>query len=130
MSMESNVTADVALSRRAWLRKLGGGLGLVGIAPLLHERILAAESVHEIAGAARSLRSVTHFAPRAKRMIQLFMNGEPFPADLFDPKPAASKRGRCCPMRDTATTIKRQPSWPNPRPRQWPQWPLPNLPRD
>jgi len=33
----------------------------------------------------------THFAPRAKRVIHLFMNGGPFQADLFDPKPALHK---------------------------------------
>jgi hypothetical protein len=32
-----------------------------------------------------------HFAPRAKRVIHLFMNGGPFQADLFDPKPALEK---------------------------------------
>ena len=33
----------------------------------------------------------THFKPRAKRTIQLFMNGGPFQADFFDPKPALKK---------------------------------------
>ena len=33
----------------------------------------------------------THFAPRAKRVIQLFMNGGPFQGDLFDPKPAINQ---------------------------------------
>lgn len=32
-----------------------------------------------------------HFAPRAKRVIHLFMNGGPFQADLFDPKPLLEK---------------------------------------
>ena len=32
-----------------------------------------------------------HFSPRAKRVIQLFMNGGPYPGDLFDPKPLVGK---------------------------------------
>ena len=87
MYLDSNLTADVAISRRALLRKLGGGLGLVGLAPLLYERSLAAD----VAGAPPSPRNVPHFAPRAKRVIQLFMNGGPFQADLFDPKPALNQ---------------------------------------
>jgi hypothetical protein len=32
-----------------------------------------------------------HFLPRAKRVIHLFMNGGPFQADFFDPKPMLEK---------------------------------------
>ena len=32
-----------------------------------------------------------HFAPRAKRVIQLFMNGGPYQCDLLDPKPLTKK---------------------------------------
>src|SRR5256885_11810728 len=55
---------------------LGGGLGALGLAPLLY-------------GSAAEKR--THFAPRAKRVIQLFMNGGPFAPDLLDPKPAINR---------------------------------------
>jgi hypothetical protein len=65
------------LSRRAMLGQLGGGLGAVGLAGLLAEQAAGAVG--------------THFAPRAKRVIQLFMNGGPFQGDLFDPKPALKK---------------------------------------
>ena len=65
------------LDRRQWL---GGGLGMLGAATML-------------AGAAPGADGSggTHFAPRAKRVIHLFMNGGPFQADLFDPKPALTK---------------------------------------
>jgi hypothetical protein len=33
----------------------------------------------------------THFAPRARAVIQLFMNGGPSQVDLFDPKPALER---------------------------------------
>jgi hypothetical protein len=58
--------------------RLGGGLGAIGLGGLLAE---------SAAGAAPQM----HFAPRAKRVIQLFMNGGPFQADFFDPKPLLAK---------------------------------------
>ena len=67
-----------ALTRRQMIRRLGGGLGAIGLGGLLAE---------SAAGGATQ----THFAPRAKRVIQLFMNGGPFQADFFDPKPLLAK---------------------------------------
>ena len=63
------------ISRRAALSTLGGGLGSLGMLSAL--------------GADGSLQP--HFAPRAKRVIHLFMNGGPFGPDFFDPKPALTK---------------------------------------
>ncbi|MEQ8789653.1 MAG: DUF1501 domain-containing protein [Pirellulaceae bacterium] len=65
------------LSRRAMLGQIGGGLGAVGLAGLLAQQAAGAVA--------------PHFAPRAKRVIHLFMNGGPFQGDLFDPKPALKK---------------------------------------
>src|SRR3954452_2058540 len=59
------------LTRRRMIQALGGGLGGAALADLL------------AAG--------PHFRPRAKRVIQLFMNGGPFGPDLFDPKPLLNK---------------------------------------
>ena len=67
-----------ALTRRAMIRALGGTLGAVGLSGALANHADAA------------VRS-PHFAPRAKRVIHLFMNGGPFQADLFDPKPLINK---------------------------------------
>src|SRR5437762_258553 len=64
-------------TRREVIQLLGGGFGALGLASLL-----TAES-----GAARG----THFAPRARRVIQLFMNGGPFAPDLLDPEPAINR---------------------------------------
>ncbi|HUG90582.1 MAG TPA: DUF1501 domain-containing protein [Planctomycetaceae bacterium] len=61
-------------SRRHAVQALGGGLGLVGLAPLLEAASAAAPHPHT--------------APKAKRVIHLFMNGGPFQGDFFDPKPA------------------------------------------
>src|SRR5262245_55102745 len=65
-------------SRRQLLQVLGGGLGYLGLEAALNGHCVAAEQS-------------THFAPRAKRVIHLFMNGGPFSPDLFDPKPAMNQ---------------------------------------
>ena len=36
---------------------------------------------------------MSHFAPKAKRIIQLFMPGGPSQVDTFDPKPELTRRG-------------------------------------
>ena len=69
------------LSRRKLLHQLGGGLGVLGAADVLSQRASAAAFVGQS-------RKACHFVPKAKRVIHLFMNGGPFQADLFDPKPA------------------------------------------
>ena len=73
-----NQITETTSSRRQLLQTLGGGIG-----------VLSADSMWN--KQARANASVTHFPPRAKRVIHLFMNGGPFQADLFDPKPALSK---------------------------------------
>ena len=57
---------------------------MLGAATFLSQQSLA-ESANSLAPTG------CHFAPRAKRVIHLFMNGGPFQADLFDPKPALHK---------------------------------------
>jgi len=64
-------------TRRELVQSLGGTLGTLGLAQLL-----AAEN---------AAHAAPHFAPRAKRVIHLFMNGGPFQCDLFDPKPELNK---------------------------------------
>ncbi|MCA9083370.1 MAG: DUF1501 domain-containing protein [Planctomycetaceae bacterium] len=68
-------------NRRELLQRLGGGLGMLGAAS-----VLGADSA-----VTSSNFGTTHFPARAKRVIHLFMNGGPFQADLFDPKPALIK---------------------------------------
>ncbi|MEQ1839456.1 MAG: DUF1501 domain-containing protein [Verrucomicrobiales bacterium] len=65
------------IDRRTALMRLGGGLGSLGLASALQ--------------AASALPSGTHFPPKVKRVIHLFMNGGPFGPDFFDPKPALTK---------------------------------------
>jgi hypothetical protein len=72
------------LSRREMLRRGGMGFGLLGLAGTLGDAGLLGA-----ASAAEGPR--THFPPKAKRVIYLFMNGGPSHVDTFDPKPALKK---------------------------------------
>src|SRR5882724_7314110 len=69
------------MSRRQMIQSLGGGFGALGLASVLAPETLANQPAP----------SRTHHAPRAKRVIQLFMNGGPFGPDLLDPKPAINR---------------------------------------
>jgi hypothetical protein len=62
-------------NRRETLHSLAAGIGTAALADLLQ------------AAPARP----PQFAPKAKRIIHLFMNGGPFQCDLFDPKPEANR---------------------------------------
>ncbi len=77
----------VTLSRRNWLARMGGGFGTLGLASMMADSgLLGADSV----ASSLSPRS-PHYAPKAKRVIFLFMNGGPSHVDTFDPKPALEK---------------------------------------
>jgi hypothetical protein len=74
-----------ARSRREFLWSFGGGLGGIALSQLLnHDLLLAAQTV---TGAVPC-----HHPPKAKRVIQLFMNGGASQMDTFDYKPALEKR--------------------------------------
>ena len=60
------------INRRTALTRMGAGMGTLG----LFNSLQAATGM------------APHFAPRAKRVIHLFMNGGPFGPDFLDPKPA------------------------------------------
>lgn len=62
-------------NRREFLRRAGGGLGALALAPWMIE-------AKQVGG-----QSVSHFPGRAKRVISLFMHGGPSQVDLWDPKP-------------------------------------------
>jgi hypothetical protein len=68
------------------LRQAGAGFGMLGLAGALDAAGLLS-AAHADAAAGGSTRP-PHFAPRAKRVIFLFMNGAPSHVDTFDPKPA------------------------------------------
>lgn len=68
-------------SRREFLRTLGGGFGAVALANLLGQSGALADVPRP------EWNGGLHFPAKAKRIIQLFMNGGASQADLFDYKP-------------------------------------------
>jgi hypothetical protein len=74
------------LNRRQMLGKMCAGFGLLGLASLLGQQASGA-----IASSTGTLR-LPHFAPKAKRVVFLFLNGGPSHVDTFDPKPELAKR--------------------------------------
>src|SRR4051794_28570893 len=78
-------------NRREFLWRFGGGLGGVALAHLLGTNgLLGAEpQLGKIPGI---LTGHLHHPPKAKRVIQLFMNGGASQMDLFDYKPELIKR--------------------------------------
>ena len=69
------------LSRREMLRASSAGFGSLALAGLLREEARAARAADPLAA------RPPHFAPRAKRVIFLFMHGGPSQVDTFDYKP-------------------------------------------
>ncbi len=67
-----------ALNRRRFFTTGASGLGTLALASLLNDDGALAGDVP---------RQLTHFAPKAKRCVYLFMEGGPSQMDLFDQKP-------------------------------------------
>ena len=76
----------IGSSRRDFIRNLGCGFGSVALAALLGEAGALAETPRP------EFNGGLHFPAKAKRVIQLFMNGGASQADLFDYKPELSRR--------------------------------------
>ncbi|MBS1872096.1 MAG: DUF1501 domain-containing protein [Acidobacteria bacterium] len=86
------------MNRRELLTKIGAGFGMVGL-----EALLRAEGGPPDPLAPKA----PHFAPKAKRVIYLFLNGGPSQVDTFDPKPALDKyHGKPVPSGNLATERK------------------------
>lgn len=75
-----------ALSRRHFLQRSGLGLGLLGLGG-----VWADEQGLRVAKAGPLMPKPTHLAPRAKRIIHIFLNGGLSHVDSFDPKPLLTK---------------------------------------
>src|SRR4051812_16365043 len=88
------------LNRRHFFSRTSLGLGSMALASLLGEGGRAGEAgeadvsrpnVQAIDPAYRGVLAAPHFAPRAKRVIYLFMSGGPSQLDLFDYKPLLNR---------------------------------------
>jgi hypothetical protein len=77
---------QAAVSRRELLHRMGAGFGSLALAGMLQEDSTAASQ-----DASPLAPRAPHFAPKAKRVIQLFMPGGPSQVDTFDYKPMLEK---------------------------------------
>jgi len=75
--------ADTAWTRRQFFSRSAQGIGAAALSSLLGPGLL---------GAGGPALGRPHFAPKAKRVIYLFMHGGPSQMDLFDYKPELSRR--------------------------------------
>jgi hypothetical protein len=74
---------QLLLTRRQLFGRAAAGIGTAALASLLNERLFAAADGSLKTG---GVLSAPHFAPKAKRVIYLFMSGGPSHIDLFDYK--------------------------------------------
>jgi hypothetical protein len=72
-------------TRRAMLGQAAVGFGSLALASLVAGEAAADDAINPLAAA------MPHFAPRAKRIIFLFMSGGPSQVDTFDPKPLLTR---------------------------------------
>lgn len=86
--LSSTERGSGSVSRRDALWRLGGGLGGIALAHLLGQ----SGSVADSAAPEPSLNGGLHHPAKAKRVVQLFMNGGVSQMDTFDYKPELEKR--------------------------------------
>ncbi|MDA7633441.1 DUF1501 domain-containing protein [bacterium] len=83
MKDRRNVFDGLGISRREMLERSASGFGMLGLMSLLGKG--------QLVGSGSPGTPAVHPAPRAKRVIFLFMNGGPSHVDTFDPKPALKR---------------------------------------
>jgi hypothetical protein len=69
------------------LQRMCAGFGMLGLASAIGTR----SAFGATNALSPSISHLPHFAPRAKRLVFLFLNGGPSHVDTFDPKPALAK---------------------------------------
>ena len=82
MTKTNDDSGIVRFSRRAMLETASTGFGMLALSSLLSEQSYADETANAARGDRRP-----HFAPRARNVIFLFMDGGVSHVDTFDPKP-------------------------------------------
>jgi hypothetical protein len=80
---------DVGMTRRDFFGRFAMGLGGIALSQLLPRSVFADTVTANPFG---GILTEPHFAPRAKRIIYLFMAGGPSQLDLFDYKPILNQR--------------------------------------
>ena len=77
---------SLATTRRHFFQDCGVGVGKIALASLMAQGAVT-NSVHADGETAALVPKPSHFAPKAKAVIHLFMAGAPSQLDLFDYKP-------------------------------------------
>src|SRR5215467_16235610 len=75
----------LALTRRQFFSRTSTGIGVAALSSLLNPELFAAMT--ELNSKTGGLPDLSHFAPKAKRVIFLHQSGAPSQIELFDYKP-------------------------------------------
>ncbi|MDG3005017.1 DUF1501 domain-containing protein [Paludisphaera mucosa] len=100
------------ISRREAIQQAGTGFGMLGLAALLGEAGLLGGPAAARAGTPGATLNplaprAPQFAPKAKRIIHIYLNGGPSQVDTFDPKPLLTKYdGKPLPQGNLSTERK------------------------
>ena len=89
--MTCNCNQFNPMNRRDFLGRFALGLGGVALAGLFNREAGAASVVSTPPNPFAGILPAPHFAPKANRIIYLFMSGGPSQLDLFDYKPLLNK---------------------------------------
>ena len=93
----SQKLSDSFLTRREFLSRSGVGMGGLALGSILSDN-------SNLLGDSSLAVKRSHFIPRAKRVIHIFLNGGPSHVDTFDPKPVLEKyAGKLLPMKNLRT---------------------------
>ena len=79
--------AELIETRRHFFGRAATGIGTAALASLLSPKLFAAPPKGVSQGSSGGLLAEPHFAPKAKRVIYLFMSGAPSQLDMWDYKP-------------------------------------------
>ncbi len=82
---EQSTMQNSRIARRQFFSRSANGIGTVALSSLLNPQLFADAPGNNSNG------GETHFPPRAKRVIYLFMHGGPSQMELFDYKPLLAK---------------------------------------
>jgi hypothetical protein len=86
-SLCTGYESGLGMSRRRFLNSFGMGLGGIALSDMMAEQALARSSGDSGGG----ILGAPHMAPKAKRVIYMFMSGGPSQMDTLDPKPMLNK---------------------------------------
>jgi hypothetical protein len=101
--MSLDFLAGTSASRRAFLGRATTGIGSAALASVLNRGMLPSASAGVSTAAGRGVINPLHFAPKAKRVIYLYMSGGPTHLETLDYKPKlAELHGKPMPESFTA----------------------------